>query len=95
MVICGILLAILLWMLPMVSEILEPALVVLEQPARKSALAPLLIMWLGANIKTIILAGMSVAVFGTILNLYTCFSQSSPEKEKLIYTLGGTKKIRF
>ena len=25
-------------------------------------------------------------------NLYTCFSQSSPEKEKLIYTLGGTKK---
>ena len=29
-VICGILLAILLWMLPMVSEILEPALVVLN-----------------------------------------------------------------
>ena len=90
-VICGILLAILLWMLPMVSEILEPALVVLNS-LPKSALAPLLIVWLGANIKTIILAGMSVAVFGTILNLYTCFSQSSPEKEKLIYTLGGTKK---
>ena len=78
-VICGILLAILLWMLPMVSEILEPALVVLNS-LPKSALAPLLIVWLGANIKTIILAGMSVAVFGTILNLYTCFSQSSPEK---------------
>ena len=76
-VICGILLAILLWMLPMVSEILEPALVVLNS-LPKSALAPLLIVWLG--------------VFGTILNLYTCFSQSSPEKEKLIYTLGGTKK---
>ena len=90
-VICGILLAILLWMLPMVSEILEPALVVLNS-LPKSALAPLLIVWLGANIKTIILAGMSVAIFGTILNLYTCFSQSSPEKEKLIYTLGGTKK---
>lgn len=90
-VICGILLAILLWMLPMVSEILEPTLVVLNS-LPKSALAPLLIVWLGANIKTIILAGMSVAIFGTILNLYTCFSQSSPEKEKLIYTLGGTKK---
>ena len=90
-VICGILLAILLWMLPMVSEILEPALVVLNS-LPKSALAPLLIVWLGANIKTIILAGMSGAIFGTILNLYTCFSQSSPEKEKLIYTLGGTKK---
>ena len=87
----GILLAVLLWMFPMVSEILEPALVVLNS-LPKSALAPLLIVWLGANIKTIILAGMSVAVFGTILNLYTCFSQISPDREKLIYTLGGTKK---
>lgn len=90
-VLSGILLAVLLWMFPMVSEILEPALVVLNS-LPKSALAPLLIVWLGANIKTIILAGMSVAVFGTILNLYTCFSQISPDREKLIYTLGGTKK---
>lgn len=90
-VLSGILLAVLLWMFPMVSEILEPALVVLNS-LPKSALAPLLIVWLGANIKTIILAGISVAVFGTILNLYTCFSQISPDREKLIYTLGGTKK---
>lgn len=90
-VLSSILLAVLLWMFPMVSEILEPALVVLNS-LPKSALAPLLIVWLGANIKTIILAGMSVAVFGTILNLYTCFSQISPDREKLIYTLGGTKK---
>lgn len=90
-VLSGILLAVLLWRFPMVSEILEPALVVLNS-LPKSALAPLLIVWLGANIKTIILAGMSVAVFGTILNLYTCFSQISPDREKLIYTLGGTKK---
>ena len=58
-VLSGILLAVLLWMFPMVSEILEPALVVLNS-LPKSALAPLLIVWLGANIKTIILAGMSV-----------------------------------
>lgn len=90
-VLSSILLAVLLWMFPMVFEILEPALVVLNS-LPKSALAPLLIVWLGANIKTIILAGMSVAVFGTILNLYTCFSQISPDREKLIYTLGGTKK---
>ena len=87
----SLLVAVLLWSSRKLSEILEPYLVVLNS-LPKSALAPLLIVWLGANIKTIILAGMSVAVFGTILNLYTCFSQSSPEKEKLIYTLGGTKK---
>ena len=87
----SLLVAVLLWSSRKLSEILEPYLVVLNS-LPKSALAPLLIVWLGANIKTIILAGMSVAIFGTILNLYTCFSQSSPEKEKLIYTLGGTKK---
>ena len=76
----------------MVSEILEPALVVLNS-LPKSALAPASDRVARCHTcSTIILAGMSVAVFGTILNLYTCFSQSSPEKEKLIYTLGGTKK---
>ena len=58
----------------------------------KSALAPLLIVWLGANSRTIIVAGMSVAIFGTILNLYTGFTETSREKIRLIYTLHGTKK---
>mgnify|MGYP000697747104 CR=1 FL=1 len=62
-----------------------------EQPA-KSALAPLLIVWLGARQRTIIVAGMSVAIFGSILNLYTGFGEISQEKLKLIRTLGGSKK---
>lgn len=90
-VLTGISAAVLLWMLPTVSRILEPYLVVLNS-LPKSALAPLLIVWLGANMRTIIIAGMSVAIFGTVLNLYTCFTEVSPDKEKLIYTLGGKKK---
>ena len=58
----------------------------------KSALAPLLIVWLGARQRTIIVAGMSVAIFGSILNLYTGFGEISQEKLKLIRTLGGGKK---
>ena len=57
----------------------------------KSALAPLLIVWLGANQTTIIIAGMSVAIFGSILNLYTSFTTIDEEKIKLIYTLHGTR----
>lgn len=83
--------AVLLWAQPTAAKIFEPYLVVLNS-LPKSALAPLLIVWFGANMKTIIIAGMSVSVFGTILNLYTCFTEMSPEKEKLIYTLGGGKK---
>lgn len=69
----------------------EPYLVVLNS-LPKSALAPLLIVWLGANIRTIIVAGMSVAIFGSVINLYTGFREADPEKLKLIRTLGGTKK---
>lgn len=89
-VICGLLSAILLWCSEKLSEILEPYLVVLNS-LPKSALAPLLIVWLGANRNTIIVAGMSVAIFGTILNLYTGFREVSKDKMKLIYTLGGNR----
>ena len=81
---------ILLWFFPKLSETLEPYLVILNS-LPKSALAPLLIVWLGANYRTIIVTGMSVAIFGSILSLYTSFQSVDPEKIKLIYTLGGGK----
>ena len=76
---------VLLWLFRKLSEILEPYLVVLNS-LPKSALAPLLIVWLGANRTTIIIAGMSVAIFGSILNLYSEFSEVDPDKIMLIYS---------
>lgn len=87
----SILFAILLWCSRKLSEILEPYLVVLNS-LPKSALAPLLIVWLGATPTTIIVAGMSVAVFGSIMNLYTNFITVDQEKIKLIYTLHGNRR---
>ena len=83
--------AVLLWFFPSLSKILEPYFVVLNS-LPKSALAPLLIVWLGANIRTIIVAGISVAIFGTILSLYTAFIESDSEDELLIRTLHGKKR---
>ena len=82
--------ALLLWMSRTISSILEPYLVVLNS-LPKSALAPLLIVWLGNNQATIVVAGVSVAIFGSIMTLYTNFCEIDPEKVKLIYTLGGTR----
>lgn len=79
-----------LWFSSTISEILEPCLVILNS-LPKSALAPLLIVWLGANTRTIIVAGMSVAVFGSIISMYTAFRETDPDKIKLIYTLGGNR----
>lgn len=86
----GISIAVLLWSCSHLSQILEPYLVILNS-LPKSALAPLLIVWLGTSVKTIIVAGISVAIFGSVINLYTCFKETSPDKIKLIYTLHGSR----
>ncbi len=86
--------ATLLWYSKTLSEILEPYLVVLNS-LPKSALAPLFIVWLGTGMNTIIVAGISVAVFGSVISLYTGFKQVDKEKLKLIYTLGGNSFDAF
>ena len=86
--------ATLLWFFHSLSEILEPYLVLLNS-LPKSALAPLFIVWLGTGINTIIIAGISVAVFGSIISFYTAFHQVDPEKEILIRTLGGNRRDIF
>lgn len=83
-----------LWYSHKLSEIMEPYLVILNS-LPKSALAPLFIVWLGTGTTTIIVAGISVAIFGSIINFYTGFKQVDPEKVTLIYTLGGTKHDAF
>ena len=87
----SLLTATLLWYVNSLAEVLEPYLVILNS-LPKSALAPLLIVWLGTGTNTIIVAGISVAVFGSVINLYTGFGQADPEMLKLIYTLGGTRR---
>lgn len=87
----GIGIAMLLWWNTRLSKVLEPYLVMLNS-LPKSALAPVFIVWLGANMKTIIVAAVSVAVFGSILTLYHSFAETEEDRLKLIYTLGGSKK---
>ena len=89
-IVSALVVTILLWLNKGLSETLEPYLVILNS-LPKSALAPLLIVWLGATYNTIIITGVSVAIFGSILSLYTSFQSVDPEKIKLIYTMGGKK----
>ena len=86
--------ATLLWYSPKLSEVIEPYLVILNS-LPKSALAPLFIVWLGTGTTTIIVAGISVALFGSIISFYSGFKQCDKEKITLIYTLGGTNRDAF
>ena len=87
----SVFLALLFWYYVKLAKVTEPFLVVLNS-LPKSALAPLLIVWLGTGSITIIVAGMSVAIFGSIMNLYAGFNSLDEEMSKLIFTLGGTRK---
>lgn len=89
--IIGVAGAVLLWANKSLSEILDPYLVMLNS-LPKSAMAPILIVWLGANMKTIIVAAISVAVFGSILTLHNGFLTMDPDQMKLIFSLGGNRK---
>lgn len=90
----SLLLSTALWYSVKLSEILEPYLVLLNS-LPKSALAPLFIVWLGTGFTTIVIAGISVALFGSIISFYSGFRQCNPDKITLIYTLGGNKKDAF
>jgi len=90
----GVMTAATLWYFPFLSDVSEPYLVVLNS-LPKSALAPLFIVWLGTGTKTIIIAGMSVALFGAIISIYTCFKEVEPDKIMLVKTLGGNRRQEF
>ncbi|MCD7738096.1 MAG: ABC transporter permease [Lachnospiraceae bacterium] len=83
--------AVLLWWSDFLSRILEPFLVVLNS-LPKSALAPLIIVWIGTGTKAIIAAGISVALFGSIISLYSGFRETDEEKILLVRCLGGRKR---
>lgn len=87
----GILIALVLWWNKKISKTLEPYLVVLNS-LPKTALAPILIVWLGHDIKSIIIIAITVSIIVTILNVFNGFINVDKEKIKLIKTFGGTKK---
>ncbi len=93
-IVCSVLIATFFWFYPSLGKMFEPFLIVLNS-LPKSALAPLIIVWLGTGPRTIILCGISVGIFGCILNLYQSFEQTDPERLKLIETLGGTQLQAF
>ena len=60
-IVFAITIAILMWRFEIIFRVMEPYIVLLNS-IPKSALAPLLIVWLGNNFKTIVVAAVSVAV---------------------------------
>ena len=86
----GTLIAILLWWSPTVSKVLDPYLVVLNA-LPKIALGPILIVWIGAGMGSIIVMGLLISVIVTVISVLAGFREISDEKQLLMKTLGAGK----
>lgn len=86
--------ALILWINPHISKCIEPYLVALNS-LPKSAMAPLFLVWLGSGFKTIVVAGISVAIFGSIMSIYTAFTQTDQQKLLLMKTMKSTRMQAF
>ncbi len=86
----GILIAILLWLSETLAKIADPFLVVLNA-LPKTALAPILIVWVGPGIKGIIVIAITISLVTTILSAYNYFINVEEDKIKMLKSFGATK----
>lgn len=57
----------------------------------KTALAPIIIIWVGAGYSGIIVTAISVSIIVTIMNMYESFVSVDEDLIKLLNTFGATK----
>lgn len=86
----GTCIAILLWWSSTLNRVLDPYLVVLNA-LPKIALGPILIVWFGAGMKSIIVMGLLISLVVTIMTVLAGFNAITGEKQLLMRTLGASK----
>lgn len=86
----GIIIAILLYLSPKLSKILDPYLVVLNA-LPKVALAPIIIFWIGNGKPAIIVITLLISIVTTIISILTGFNEIEDEKIMLMKTFGASK----
>ncbi len=82
------------WWKNFLAKIISPFLTVLNS-LPKVALGPLIIIWAGANIKSIILMSLMISTFITIINLYQAFISTNKNYITLLKSFNATKKDIF
>ncbi len=86
----GVLIAIALWWSRLLSDVLEPYLIVLNS-LPKVALGPLIIIWVGAGREAIITMALLISIVITIISALTGFQSVDKEKIELLQAMGATK----
>ena len=90
----GLLLAILLWQSDRISRILEPYLVVLNS-LPKIALGPVIIIWVGAGTRAIVVMAVAISMIVTVLEMLEGFRSTDPELIRMAETFGADRRQVF
>lgn len=88
--ILGIIIAIILWYNKFISKVIDPYLTVINS-LPKVSLGPILIIWIGANIKSIIIMALLISLIVTIITVYNGFNSTDQNKIKLLKSFKATK----
>jgi NitT/TauT family transport system permease protein len=86
----GVFLAMVLWYFPYVQKILSPFLIVFNA-LPKTALAPILIIWVGTDIDGIIVVAVSIFIVMTLITALTGFNQIEEDKIKMMLSFKASK----
>lgn len=89
-ILIGIIVASVLWWNKYLYKIFDPYLTIINS-LPKVALGPILIIWIGANIKSIIAMSLLISSIINIINIYNGFNNTDIDKIKLMESFGATK----
>ena len=90
----GLVVASLLWWNKTLAKIVDPYLTVLNS-LPKVALGPLIIIWVGASVNSIIFMALLISTFISIINIYNGFISTDIGFINLLKSLGASKKEIF
>lgn len=90
----GFLISILLWWHPFLAKVLDPYLTVLNS-LPKVALGPLIIIWVGADINSIIFMALLISLFVCIINIYHDFKKTDKSYILLLESFHASKREIF
>ena len=89
-IILGVVIAIILWWSEFLSKVFEPYLVVLNS-LPKVALGPIIIIWVGAGTKAIIVMAIAISLIVTILDILNGFLNTDKDLIKMARTFGASR----
>lgn len=88
--IIGFIIAVILWSNKVIAKVIDPYLTVLNS-LPKVALGPLIIIWVGASINSIIFMALLISTFVTTITIYQGFYQTNTSYITLLKSFGANK----